>query len=213
VGYLLPRRLRFAPSLRVERPHGQSYFLFGPRTKNASPLLAPPRLPASLLISRSRQMKKLLVGLALGLGTMGVVTVGRGVAPADAAAAESMAMQLSRVVMSPDGYKELIKQSTGGIIAGIKSQGQELPKDFAKKMEAVVAEALPYQELLAFNSQVYGSRFSDKELQDLITFYKTPTGAKLVRLLPAISGEVGQKLGLLLPQRLPALMKKHGLTP
>ena len=158
-------------------------------------------------------MKKLLLGLALGLGTVGAVTVGTGLAPAHAAASESVAMQLSRVVMSPDGYKELIKQSTAGIIAGIKSQGQEIPKDFAKKMEAVVAEALPYEELLAFNSQVYGSRFSDKELQDLITFYKTPTGAKLVRLLPAISGEVGQKLGILLPQRLPALMKKHGLTP
>jgi uncharacterized protein len=160
-------------------------------------------------------MKKLLVGLALGLGTLGAVTVGTGLAPAHAAASESVAMQLSRVVMSPDGYKDLVKQSTAGIMAGIKSQGQGqgLPKDFAKKMEAIVAEALPYEELLAFNAQVYGSRFSDKELQDLIAFYKTPTGAKLVRLLPAISGEVGQKLGVLLPQRLPALMKKHGITP
>ena len=159
-------------------------------------------------------MKKLLVGLALGLGTLAAVTVGAGFTPAEAAApSESMAMQLSRVVLSKDGYQDLIKQSTAGIIAGIKSQGQELPKDFAKKMEAVVAEALPYEELLAFNSQVYGSRFSDKELQDLITFYKTPTGSKLVRLLPAISGEVGQKLGNLLPQRLPGLMKKHGIGP
>ena len=159
-------------------------------------------------------MKKLLVGLALGLGTLAAVTVGAGFTPAEAAApSESTAMQLSRVVLSKDGYQDLIKQSTAGIIAGIKSQGQELPKDFAKKMEAVVAEALPYEELLAFNSQVYGSRFSEKELQDLITFYKTPTGSKLVRLLPAISGEVGQKLGNLLPQRLPGLMKKHGIGP
>ena len=158
-------------------------------------------------------MKKLLIGLALGLGTLGAVTVGVGFTPAQAAASESTAMQLSRVVLSKDGYQDLIKQSTAGIIAGIKSQGQELPKDFAKKMEAVVAEALPYEELLAFNAQVYGSRFSDKELQDLISFYKTPTGSKLVRLLPSISGEVGQKLGVLLPQRLPGLMKKHGIGP
>jgi len=159
-------------------------------------------------------MKKLLVGLALGVATLGGVTLGAGrFTSAQAAAAESTAMQLSRVVLSKDGYQELVKQSTAGIIAGIKSQGQDLPKDFAKKMEAVVAEALPYDELLTFNAQVYGSRFSDKELQDLITFYKTPTGAKLVRLLPAISGEVGQKLGVLLPQRLPALMKKHGIGP
>jgi uncharacterized protein len=159
-------------------------------------------------------MKKLLIGLALGMGTLGAVTLSAGFTPAQAAApTESMAMQLSRVVLSKDGYKELIKQSTAGIIAGIKSQGQTVPANFAPKLELVVAEALPYDELLAFNSQVYGSRFSDKELQDLINFYKTPTGAKLVKLLPAISGEVGQKLGVLLPQRLPAIMKKHGLTP
>lgn len=158
-------------------------------------------------------MKRLLIGLALGLGTLGAVTLSAGLTPAHAAPSESVALQLSRVVLSKDGYQELLKQSTAGIIAGIKSQGQDVPKGFATKMQAVVAEALPYDELLAFNAQVYGSRFSDKELGDLIAFYKTPTGAKLVRLLPTISGEVGQKLGVILPQRLPALMKKHGLTP
>jgi uncharacterized protein len=158
-------------------------------------------------------MKRLMVAVALSVGVVGAVTLGQAPQVAQAAPQESVAMQLSRIVLSKDGYQDLIKQSALGIVAGVKSQGQELPKDFAKKMEAVVAEALPYEELLAFNAQVYGSRFSDKELQDLIAFYKTPTGSKLVRLLPAISGEVGQKLGVLLPQRLPALMKKHGLAP
>lgn len=158
-------------------------------------------------------MKRLVIGLALGFGTLGAVTLSAGLTPAHAAPSESVAMQLSRVVLSKDGYQELLKQSTAGIIAGIRSQGQDVPKDVATKLQAVVAEALPYDELLAFNAQVYGARFSDKELGDLIAFYKTPTGAKLVRLLPTISGEVGQKLGVLLPQRLPALMKKHGLAP
>jgi hypothetical protein len=34
-----------------------------------------------------------------------------------------------------------------------------------------------------------------------------------VRALPGITQEVAQKVGTLLPQRLPELMKKHGLGP
>jgi hypothetical protein len=80
------------------------------------------------------------------------------------------------------------------------------------KLESVMLEALPYDEMLQFNANVYGSRFNDREMQDIITFYKTPAGAKLVKALPGISGEVGQFVGKIIPERLPALMKKYGLT-
>jgi hypothetical protein len=63
------------------------------------------------------------------------------------------------------------------------------------------------------NAQVYGSRFNDKELNDIIAFYKTPTGTKMVREIPNITQEVAQKVGTLLPQRLPDLLKKHGIGP
>ena len=60
---------------------------------------------------------------------------------------------------------------------------------------------------------VYAARFSTEEIRQLIAFYKTPTGKKAARLLPEISGEVGQKMGPILMQRLPVAMKKVGLTP
>jgi len=45
---------------------------------------------------------------------------------------------------------------------------------------------------------IYGGRFSESELKDLIAFYDTPLGKKLIRNLPAITQEgiqAGQKLG------------------
>jgi hypothetical protein len=154
-------------------------------------------------------MKKLLIGVVLGLCSAGAVTFTLHEREAQAAS-DSKAMQLSRMAMSKDTYKELVKQTMQGISASLQAQGQGLPADKLKQLELAVAEALPYEELLAFNAQIYGSRFSDKELDDIIAFYKTPTGAKLIKLLPDIAGEVAKKVGGLIPQRLPAALKKHG---
>jgi hypothetical protein len=67
--------------------------------------------------------------------------------------------------------------------------------------------------MVKFNTQVYGQRFSEKELNDLIAFYETPTGKKFVQQLPGLMKDVSVKTASLLPQRMPALMKKHGLMP
>lgn len=157
-------------------------------------------------------MKKLLIGVVLSLCSAGAVTFTLAEQSAHAAAGESKAMQLSRMVMSKDSYNDLVKQTMQGLMASLQAQGQGFPPDKAKKLELAVAEALPYEELLQFNAQVYGSRLSDKELDDVMAFYRTPTGAKLIKIMPEVAGEVGKKVGTIIPQRLPGLLKKHGLT-
>ena len=158
-------------------------------------------------------MKKLLVGVLLGVSVAGAAAVtGAGsswVRSAHAASSDSVAMQLSRLVLGKDSYSAMIKQVMQGMM---QASGQPADAKTQAKLEAVMLEALPYDEMLQFNAKVYGSRFKDSELQDVIAFYKTPTGAKLVKELPNISGDVGQLVGKIIPERLPALMKKHGLT-
>jgi hypothetical protein len=156
-------------------------------------------------------MRKVLT--ILMLAACGVVAVGFGGVDVQAKGSDTLAMQLSKLVLSDQLYAQTVTQMTQGILQGAKAGGRQLPPDFAAKMEAVVKQALPHQELLQFNAQVYGNRFNDKELTDIINFYKTPTGAKMVREIPNITQEVAQKVGTLLPQRLPELMKKNGLAP
>jgi uncharacterized protein len=155
-------------------------------------------------------MRKVVAILMLGVCC--VLGVGLGALDVQAKGSDALAMQLSRLVLSDELYAQTVAQMTQGMIQGARASGKQLPPDFAQKVEAVVKEALPHAELLQFNAQVYGSRFSDKELTDIITFYKTPTGAKMVREIPNITQEVAQKVGQLLPQRMPELMKKHGLV-
>jgi hypothetical protein len=132
---------------------------------------------------------------------------------AQAKGSEELALSLSKLVLTDEIYSQMLEQMSAGIAQSMTAAGGKLPPDFAEKLAMVVREALPRKDVLEFNAQAYGSRFSDAELQQILDFYKTPTGAKLVRELPSLMREAMVKVGGLLPQRLPALMKKHGLVP
>lgn len=153
-------------------------------------------------------MKKLLIGVVLGVAGLSVAAGTEWVGSAHAASPDSVAMQLSRLVLTKDGYESVIKQMMQGML---QASGQLPDAKTQKELQAVMLEVLPYDEMLQFNAKVYGKRFKDSELQDIIAFYKTPTGAKLVKSMPDISGDVGALVGKIVPERLPAIMKKHGL--
>ena len=132
---------------------------------------------------------------------------------AQARSSDELALSLSKLMLTDEMYSQMLDQMSAGIAQSMTAAGGKLPRDFAEKMAKVVREALPRSDMLQFNAQVYGSRFSDAELQQIIDFYKTPTGSKILREMPGVMHEVMLKVGQLMPQRLPALMKKHGLLP
>lgn len=132
---------------------------------------------------------------------------------AQARSSDELALSLSKLMLTDEMYSQMLDQMSAGIAQSMTVAGGKLPRDFAEKMAKVVREALPRNDMLQFNAQVYGSRFSDAELQQIIDFYKTPTGSKILREMPSVMHEVMLKVGQLMPQRLPALMKKHGLIP
>ena len=136
-------------------------------------------------------------------------------APKDAAkeAPKGVARDLTQLVLPREGYQKMMQQMAEGMAEGMKRGGAPTPKDLPATMLAVVQEALPYDEQIAFMTKLYASRFSEAELKDMLVFYKTPTGAKLVRELPGIMRESAIWAGQLLPQRLPQLMAKHGIGP
>ena len=151
-------------------------------------------------------MRPLLIAVALALF----------LAPASAQAqggSLKKAKQLVAIVVPRDAYERTITQVMQQMIAAMRAQGQVIPADGEPKLKAAVLEVLPYDELIVWNAEVYAKHFSDKELDDLIRFYKTPTGKKAAKILPELMGEVGAKMGQIMPARLPAALKKHGLTP
>lgn len=63
----------------------------------------------------------------------------------------------------------------------------ELSKDFDEVIKTLQPEFEARREqLLNEVATVYAERFSDQELTDIKTFYMTPSGKKLVQILPAV---------------------------
>lgn len=146
-----------------------------------------------------------------------VVVTGPGVAFAprlvDAGEAERKAtLELMQLVVPRETYDDMLAKMITAI-KGSMAQGGALPADFDAKMHAAMLEVLPYDTVLAWSAEVYGSRFSVDEIQQIGAFYKTPVGRKLVKQLPDISAEVMRKTSETIGTRLPAALKKHGLLP
>ena len=122
-------------------------------------------------------------------------------------------MELVQLVTPKETYNAMIEQMTKQMLASMAQNGANVPPDTESKMGKAVVEALPYEDLANWTVDVYSTKFTTEEIKQLISFYKTPVGKKAANLIPELSGEVGQKMGPILMQRLPAAMKKVGLTP
>jgi hypothetical protein len=120
-------------------------------------------------------------------------------------------MALMRQIMPPEAYDAVLDQMFQQMSASKQASGGTLSPKEQKGVKAAIKEALPYDDLLTWTGEIYAKHFTKKEIDDIAAFYATPTGKKVAKLLPALSGEMGAKMGPLLMNRLPAALKKHGI--
>jgi hypothetical protein len=78
-----------------------------------------------------------------------------------------------------------------------------------KRFQARLLEKLDYGAMIdEIAIEVYDRNFTLEEVKDLITFYKTPTGQKLLKLLPAIMRETMQAVQERLIPKIPAIIRE-----
>jgi hypothetical protein len=132
-------------------------------------------------------------------------------------------------LMQITGSGNLAKQYAGAI-----SQQMFMALKAARPDVPDRAFAVMNTELLAFFTEkmntrgglidqiipIYAKNFSDQEIRDVIAFYNTPTGKKVIQVLPVVlkqSIEAGQKWGQAMsPEiqaRVVAALDKEGLLP
>ncbi|HEY7372104.1 MAG TPA: DUF2059 domain-containing protein [Polyangia bacterium] len=156
-----------------------------------------------------RTMTKLVFGVALvSMTSVGAWALAEGAAKDDKAAT----LELMRTIVPRGAYDAMLDQMYTQMSATMQQMGgKSIPASKQKALKEAVQESLPYDDLVSWSADVYSKHFNRKEIDDLATFYKTPTGKKMAAMLPTLSGEVGAKMAPLLMTRLPAAMKKHGL--
>ncbi|HMF26348.1 MAG TPA: DUF2059 domain-containing protein [Pseudolabrys sp.] len=78
--------------------------------------------------------------------------------------------------------KNLFLQQNPGLIKDLNDIAAQLRADFAPRFDELTNEV----------AQLYATHFTEQELRDLLAFYKTPVGMKLITEQPKI-GEEGIK--------------------
>jgi hypothetical protein len=90
----------------------------------------------------------------------------------------------------------------------------DLRNEFQKALERFTVEAMKDAPVL------YAKHFSAPELRDIVGFYRSPTGAKALQLMPTVMAEFFgtilprmDKFGQELQATLEAVLKRHGYNP
>ena len=160
-------------------------------------------------------MKRLL-GIVLLCGCLTVP------APAqDAGSAEALrAAQELAALVSGDTIAQMSAAMTAQIWPSIANSlaakvdtatMTELRGEFEHSVAAFAGETMKY------SPAVYARNFSAQELREIVAFYRTPTGAKALHVMPKVMGDV---MAEMMPHmdgfqrdlnaRLEAVMQKHG---
>lgn len=87
------------------------------------------------------------------------------------------------------------------------AMGEEMPEEFGGVMREFFAEHFRYEDLEPGFIRMYTDLFTEQELRDLIAFYRTPTGQRMVELTPEITARTQQLTTELMEEAMPALME------
>ena len=125
-------------------------------------------------------------------------------------APKTSSYQAADMLLNMMSMDKLTQQSTSNMVDAMlgrlppKAQNRDALQAFFKKH---VGWAALKEDFI----QIYVEAFSEKELHDLIAFYKTPTGQKAITVVPSLM-QKGAQIGQSRVQKhLPELLKTLGL--
>src|SRR3990167_8006651 len=98
--------------------------------------------------------------LVVGLALAGIIAQA---APAAADADPKVTKDLVQMVTPLETYDAMITTMTKQMMASMQQSGAKIPPDSEIKMAKAVKEALPYDDLVAWTVEIYGTRFSTEE--------------------------------------------------
>lgn len=114
--------------------------------------------------------------------------------PAPAAAPTATHLALARELIAINGLARLADPFLPQFSAQIRKGAVTRP-EMAKDLDQVLDKLKPEidqqkQQIVETTARMYASSFTEFELRDLITFFRTPSGQKYLQLSPRILGDL-----------------------
>jgi len=133
-----------------------------------------------------------VAGLALGLALAGSAAMAQQAAPKQAAPlkpASAASMAAAKEILTMKNANAMYANAVPSIVEQTKNVLMQSNLNYQKDLNEVaviVAQGLAGREKEIGDgmAQIYSSEFSEQELKDLVTFYKSPLGQKLLATEP-----------------------------
>ena len=113
--------------------------------------------------------------------------------------AMATARELVQVTHATDSLRKILPTILQNLKAAVVQNRPEVEKQYDSMMPIFLAKAQDHlNELTEAIAAIYATDFTADELHDIIAFYRTPTGQKLISRQPEIAQQsmmMGQQLG------------------
>ena len=134
--------------------------------------------------------------------------------PADSPATKEDVQKYLEIMQSREMMSKMVeamsKQMRQMMHERFEKDKDKLPADFEARMDKIFDDYLksfPWEEVLQSMVPVYQKHFTKGDIDHLVAFYSTPTGQKVLREMPAISGEAMQVVMPILRDRIDVMTR------
>jgi uncharacterized protein len=115
-------------------------------------------------------------------------------------------LQAASELLQVMGARQASEQGTTAMIDNLL-KAQPMMQPYRDVFTQWAAQYLAWQQLEPKMAALYAKAFTTAELQDLIRFYKSPTGRKAARVIPALTKQAMQIGSGIAQQHLPELQQ------
>lgn len=124
-----------------------------------------------------------------------------------------VANRLARTLNAEDSYRDRLRTMYASMTPMFAQAGQQgaLPPDFGERMTKVMDEVMPYDTFIRIFADEYAQRFSVEELTDILRFYTSPTGAKMLSVSTDIGVEFMRRVSTDIMPKMQDAMRRQGL--
>jgi uncharacterized protein len=167
----------------------------------------------------SRIATRYILAALLALAVMGAA---KPVLAQTPAAPSPAAILIAKQIVEIKGVKKVLDPLITGVVEKVKNQFMQTNFMWAKDLNEVAAQlekeyAPRSSELVDESARIYASHFTEAELKQILAFYQTPTGRKMIVEEPraldqtmANAGVFGDKLSDEIINKMRDEMKKRG---
>jgi hypothetical protein len=133
-------------------------------------------------------------------------------ARAQAPSVPAVAIELSRFVLSEETWNRMEQgigeQTQQHIAQNLAQRGMQVPPDFGPRFTEEFRRLISYREILELQAALLAKHYTVPELRQLLAFYKTPLGRKVIRVMPEVMQDVNGRMLLLVQERMPAMIER-----